>query len=138
VESENVVQLGPQLAALEAWNHLDLTPMLAQAGLNPSQIATAQLLVANRLIEPSSEWALIDWAERTALPEMRLAEGIFELENLAADAGLLDAVGHLPGRGADALVPGDVIEEFEMVDVHGLNVVRGIMEPVDSAAERIN
>jgi len=70
VESENVVQLGPQLAALEAWNHLGLTPMLAQAGLNPSQIATAQLLVANRLIEPSSEWALIDWAERTALPEM--------------------------------------------------------------------
>ena len=24
----------------------------------------------SRLIEPSSEWALIDWAERTALPEM--------------------------------------------------------------------
>jgi hypothetical protein len=28
------------------------------------------LLVANRLIEPLSEWALIDWAERTALPEL--------------------------------------------------------------------
>lgn len=70
VESENVVQLGPQLVALEAWKHLDLSRMLEEAGLNPSQIATAQLLVSNRLIEPSSEWALIDWAERTALPEI--------------------------------------------------------------------
>ena len=70
VESENVVQLGPQLVALEAWKRLGLGAILEESGLNPSQIATAQLLVANRLIEPSSEWALVDWAERTALPEM--------------------------------------------------------------------
>jgi len=70
VESENVVQLGPQLVALEAWKRLGLGAILEEAGLNPSQIATAQLLVANRLIAPSSEWALVDWAERTALPEM--------------------------------------------------------------------
>lgn len=70
VETENVVQLGPQLIALEAWKRLGMGTILEQAGLNPSQIATAQLLVANRLIEPSSEWALVDWAERTALPEM--------------------------------------------------------------------
>ena len=70
VESENVVEFGPQLVALEAWGQLGLGPMLEETGLNPSQIATAQLLVAARLIEPSSEWALIDWAERTALPEM--------------------------------------------------------------------
>lgn len=70
VQSENVVQLGPQLVALAAWDRLGLGPMLKESGLNPSQIATAQLLVCSRLIEPSSEWALIDWAERTALPEM--------------------------------------------------------------------
>ena len=70
VETENVVQLGPQLVALEAWKRLGMGTILKEAGLNPSQIATAQLLVANRLIEPSSEWALVDWAERTALPEM--------------------------------------------------------------------
>jgi hypothetical protein len=96
VETENVVQLGPQLVALEAWKQLGISPLLEKAGLNTSQIATAQLLVANRLIEPSSDscvpggrridsgagakprsprervsqWALIDWAERTALPEM--------------------------------------------------------------------
>jgi hypothetical protein len=70
VQSENIVQLGPQLVALKAWESLGLTSMLQEAGLNASQIATAQLLVAGRLIEPSSEWALIDWAERTALPEL--------------------------------------------------------------------
>ena len=70
VQSENIVQLGPQLVALKAWENLGLPPMLQEAGLNASQIATARLLVAGRLIEPSSEWALIGWAERTALPEL--------------------------------------------------------------------
>lgn len=70
IATENVVQLGPQLVALEAWNQLGLTDSLQEAGLNRSQIASAQLMVANRLIEPLSEWALIDWAGRTALPEL--------------------------------------------------------------------
>lgn len=70
IETENVVQLGPQLVALKAWQQLGLSPMLAQLGMNPSRIATAQLLVANRFIEPLSEWALIDWAGHTALPEL--------------------------------------------------------------------
>ena len=56
--------------ALAAWKQLGLSDALDQAGLNASQIATAQLLVANRLIEPLSEWALIDWSARTALPEL--------------------------------------------------------------------
>ena len=70
VQNENVVCFGAQLVALQAWERLGLSAMLQEAGLNASQIATAQLLVASRLIEPSSEWALIDWAERTALPEL--------------------------------------------------------------------
>jgi len=52
IATENVVELGPQLVALAAWNELGLSDALDQAGLNASQIATAQLLVANRLIEP--------------------------------------------------------------------------------------
>lgn len=70
IATENVVELGPQLVALAAWNELGLSAALDEAGLNASQIATAQLLVANRLIEPLSEWALIDWSARTALPEL--------------------------------------------------------------------
>jgi transposase len=70
IETENIVELGPQLVAAKAWEELTLTPILEGIGMNPSTIATAQLMVYNRLIEPLSEWALIDWAPRTALPEM--------------------------------------------------------------------
>ena len=70
IQNENIVQLGPELVALHAWNQLGLTSALTHLGLNPSQIATSQLLVANRLIEPLSEWALIDWSRRSALPEI--------------------------------------------------------------------
>jgi transposase len=70
IATENVVQLGPQLVARAAWCALGLDKILSEAGLNSAQVATSQLLVANRLIEPLSEWALIDWAERTALPEL--------------------------------------------------------------------
>lgn len=70
IETENVAGFGPELVALEAWNALGLTSVLKETGMPEKQIATAQLMVANRLIEPLSEWALIDWAERTALPEL--------------------------------------------------------------------
>ena len=70
VETEHVVGFGSELVALEAWNALGLTEMLEELDMPKKQIATAQLMVANRLIEPLSEWALIDWAERTALPEL--------------------------------------------------------------------
>lgn len=70
IETENVVGFGPELVAMQAWDALGLTLVLEQTGMPKKQIATAQLMVANRLIEPLSEWALIDWAERTALPEL--------------------------------------------------------------------
>ncbi len=60
----------PQLVVLEAWKRLGLGRLLEKVGLNQSQIAIAQLLVGGRLIEPSSELALVDWTERTALPEL--------------------------------------------------------------------
>jgi hypothetical protein len=64
------VELRPELFALKAWEDLRFTPMLETLGMNPSAIATAQLMVSNFLIEPLSEWALIDWSYRTALPEL--------------------------------------------------------------------
>ena len=70
LETCDGAQIGPQLVALQAWKDLGFTPMLEEMGINASQIATAQLMVANRLIQPLSEWALIDWAQRTALPEI--------------------------------------------------------------------
>lgn len=70
IQTTNVVQLGPQLVALKAWDQLSLSTLLASCGMKKPSIATAQLMVANRLIEPLSEWALIDWSQRTALPEL--------------------------------------------------------------------
>ncbi len=70
IQTEYVVELGPQLVAMKAWDALGFTPMLHNLGMNPTAIATAQVMIANRLIEPLSEWALIDWAGRTALPEL--------------------------------------------------------------------
>lgn len=70
IETTDVVELGPELLALKAWEELRFTPMLEALGMNPSAIATAQLMVSNRLIEPLSEWALIDWSYRTAIPEL--------------------------------------------------------------------
>jgi transposase len=70
IQTEQIVELGPQLVAMKAWDALDFTPMLEELGMNPTAVATAQVMVANRLIEPLSEWALIDWAQRTALPEL--------------------------------------------------------------------
>ena len=70
IETTDVVELGPELLALKAWEELRFTPMLEAFGMNPSAIATAQLMVSNRLIEPLSEWALIDWSYRTAIPEL--------------------------------------------------------------------
>ena len=40
IETEDVVQLGPQLVAMKAWEALGFTPMLRDLGLNESRIAT--------------------------------------------------------------------------------------------------
>jgi transposase len=70
IRTDNVVGFGPHLVAMKAWEALGLTSILSELGMEPERIAIAQLMVVNRLVEPLSEWALIDWSYRTALPEM--------------------------------------------------------------------
>lgn len=70
IRTDHVVGFGPHLVAVKAWEALGLSSILARLGMEPDRIAIAQLMVVNRLIEPLSEWALIDWSHRTALPEM--------------------------------------------------------------------
>ena len=41
IETTDVVELGPELVALKAWEELRFTPMLEALGMNPSAIATA-------------------------------------------------------------------------------------------------
>jgi transposase len=69
VETLNVVEFGPEWVGMEAWRALGLTEKLQGLGLSRRGISTAQAMVINRIIDPMSEWAFIDWVERTALPE---------------------------------------------------------------------
>ena len=69
VDTVNVVEFGPELVGMAAWRALGLSETLLECGLNRRAVAIAQSMVINRLVEPLSEWALIDWLERTALPE---------------------------------------------------------------------
>lgn len=50
--------------------------------------------------------------------EQRHAERFLEGGELGADGGLLDAIRNLAARGGDAFEARDVVEEFEVVDVH--------------------
>lgn len=70
ISTDDVVGFGPHLVGMAAWDRLDLSGCLNKLGLSSDHIALARLMVVNRLVEPLSEWALIDWANRTALPEM--------------------------------------------------------------------
>lgn len=69
VETSNVVEFGPQLVGMEAWRELGLTEALLEMGMNKRSVSIAQTMVINRIVEPLSEWAVIDWVKRTALPE---------------------------------------------------------------------
>jgi len=70
IRTDNVVGFGPHLIALKAWESLGLSAILSDLGMGEEKIKLAQLMVFNRRVEPLSEWALIDWSHRTALPEM--------------------------------------------------------------------
>jgi len=69
VDTVNVVEFGPELVGMRAWRALGLSEKLAELGLSKRAASVAQSMVINRLVEPLSEWALIEWLERTALPE---------------------------------------------------------------------
>jgi len=101
IETTDVVELGPELVALKAWEELRFTPMLEALGMNPSAISTAQLMVSNRLIEPLSEWALIDWSHRTALPELiAIAKPFY----FAHHAGQMAVASSIEARSGDKTI----------------------------------
>ncbi len=70
VTHTHTTPLGPSLLAWEAWNRLDLPHTLEQLGFNPSQAQTAAVSVINRLVDPGSELALVDWLPDSSLPEL--------------------------------------------------------------------
>ncbi|MDA3799174.1 MAG: hypothetical protein PF692_08855 [Kiritimatiellae bacterium] len=49
---------------------MSFSSILKDAGVPEHVISTAKIMIANRLIEPLSEWGLIDWSEHSALTEL--------------------------------------------------------------------
>jgi len=70
IRTDDVAGFGPHLVGLGAWDALGLSAILKRHRMSDERIALCQLMVVNRLVEPLSEWALADWVNRTALPEM--------------------------------------------------------------------
>jgi hypothetical protein len=62
--------LGPSLVAWHAWQRLGLPDCLAGLGFNAAQQQAAAASVINRLVEPGSELALVDWLPDSSLPEL--------------------------------------------------------------------
>ena len=62
--------LGPSLVAWQAWQQLGLPALLTGLGFNAAQEQAAAASVINRLIDPGSELALVDWLPDSSLPEL--------------------------------------------------------------------
>jgi transposase len=62
--------LGPLLVGDHFWHELNFPALLAECGFNGSQIATAELSVLHRLIEPGSELSIPSWIKTVAAEEI--------------------------------------------------------------------
>ena len=68
---------------------------------------------ADEVVEFAACWRQFEWA---AIEELEAEVGL-ELQDLAGDGGLLDAVGDVPDGLHDATEPGDIVEQLEVMDV---------------------
>ena len=80
IEHENGVMLGPLLPVKAAWENLQISQCLRELGFSSKQIAGAAASVINRLVEPCSEHALVQWIPTTALPEL-LGEEVLDFDH---------------------------------------------------------
>ena len=70
VTHTETAELGPVLLGLKIWKRLGMAELLGELGFNRAQSEAAAITVINRLADPSSEHALLDWYRRTGLPEL--------------------------------------------------------------------
>ena len=77
---EHSAILGPLLPGKAAWESLRLSECLRELGFSENQVMGAAASVMARLVEPSSEHALVQWIPTSALPEL-LGEGVLEFDH---------------------------------------------------------
>ena len=105
VAVELVREAGPVHVAHQIWNRLELDDILAKADFPSAARTLTQILTINRLVSPSSEHAVPDWARRTAVADLL---GV-DLEPLSDDHLYrhLDALHPKRARIETALVEGE-------------------------------
>jgi len=69
-EHQNSTSLGVLLLLEAAWKSLELSEFLGENGFSQRQINSAKVNIYNRLVDPGSENALLDWAATTSLNEL--------------------------------------------------------------------
>jgi transposase len=70
VRTERVREAGPLHVANCFWHRLGLSEILTEAGLREDAVRLAQAMVANRLIGPRSEYAMVDWFDQVATEDV--------------------------------------------------------------------
>ncbi|MCX5887820.1 MAG: IS1634 family transposase [Deltaproteobacteria bacterium] len=70
ISHTHTTPLGPTLVAWQAWQRLGLPAVLESLGFTPAQGQAAAASVINRLVDPGSELALVDWWPDSSLPEL--------------------------------------------------------------------
>jgi transposase len=68
-------EAGPVHVGHQMWQKLQIKEVLTAAGLDENTCLLTEAMTINRLVEPSSELATVDWISRTALPDI-LGESI--------------------------------------------------------------
>jgi len=70
VSTENPREAGPVHVGHQMWLRIGMDEVLTQAGLDRRACALTEILVLNRLAQPSSERGTQTWVFRTALPDI--------------------------------------------------------------------
>jgi transposase len=70
VEVEEAREAGPVHVGHQFWQRLDVDAILADVGLCTKTRLLTQVMTLNRLIQPLSEHAMVDWVHRTAMADI--------------------------------------------------------------------
>ena len=70
VRTERPREAGTVHVANQMWHRLGMDDVLGSVGFSEKERLLTQVMATNRLVDPSSEHAMPDWAERTALADI--------------------------------------------------------------------
>jgi transposase len=74
VSTEKAREAGTVHVGHQMWERLQLGRILAKAGLSERARMLTEVMILNRLVHPTSEYAMPDWVRRTALEDILKAD----------------------------------------------------------------